>query len=145
MAKGTGLFDDPDWREYLIELLSRGWTKTAALKECGMAYGTFYKYLQNHPDFKQQIEDTITDRAMRVIGDIMVSSDDDKTRLAAADKVVQHTRTAPTAVEHRHVHELTASPEVTEILELQRKLQERMALEPGPAILEGTVIEEENE
>jgi len=125
--------DDVKIREKLLDLVARGHGRKGSCEQLGFNYITLYRYLQDHPEFRQEVEEAeyiVREKAVTSLMDILEGSEDEKARIAAAKAILQHTGQRPQAVEHRHTHELTAGPQVLEIVELQRRLQDR-ALPPG--------------
>ena len=141
------VFDDPEMRASVLRLVSEGMGRKEACDHLGVSYPTMYRYVRDHAEFRLELEDAegvIRESARKVLIDLMHNADRDADRQAAAKTILQDVQREQkvTAVEHTHKHELSAGPEVLEIVELQRQLQER-ALSAGS--VEGHVLDLEDD
>ena len=139
-------FDDESLRRALVSLVAEGMGRKEACRKLSVDYRTLYTYLKDHPDFLLEVEDAeglIRETARKTLLSIMEHGERDADRVSAAKAVLSsiEREQKATTVEHVHKHELSAGPDVLEIVELQRQLQQR-ALSAGT--LEGQVIDEED-
>lgn len=140
-------FDDESLRRALVKLVSDGMGRKEACKKLSVDYRTLYTYLKDHADFRLEVEDAeglIRETARQTLLEIMQHGERDADRVSAAKAVLSsiEREQKATTVEHTHRHELSAGPEVLEIVELQRKLRDR-ALMSGS--IEGHVIDSEDD
>ena len=149
--KGEAFLDSPQMRTLLLSHIRDGKSRKEACAIIDIAPSTLFRYTQKHPEFLAEIQDAEADTiepAYKVLEEIMLneelSADD---RISAADKLIRHRgrdgKNDHKVIEHQHKHVLeVGGDQLNEVLEIQRKLEERRAIEA--ATIEGTVIEEGN-
>jgi hypothetical protein len=140
-------FDDESMRKALLHLITEGQGRKEACKELGVDYRTLYNYLKDKPDFRLEVEDAeglIRETARKTLLQVMEHAERDADRVSAAKAVLSSIdrEQKATTVEHTHRHELSAGPEVLEIVELQRQLQERQLMAGS---IEGHVVDSEDD
>lgn len=149
---GEAVLDAPAARMLLLSKIREGFTRSAACELVGINPSTLFRYNQKHPEFLAEIQDAEADTvepAYRVLTELMNNEElSAADRISAADKLIRHRgrdgKNDHRIIEHQHKHVLeVGGDQLNEVLELQRKLEERRALEAGT--IEGTIIREDTD
>ena len=152
--KGEVLLDNPDTRLLLLSRIREGFSRGDACKVVGIHPSTLFRYNQRHPEFLAEIQDAEADTiepAYQVLTEIMLDNElSAADRISAADKLIRHRgrdgRNDHKIIEHQHKHTVEiGGDQLEEVMALQRRLEERRALEAGTIDVPATDITEDPE
>lgn len=143
------LLSDANLRGRYLDALRAGHTRQEAGEIIGIKhYSTIWRYLQANPEFLAEVieaQSHVVDRALSRLLHLMDHAEKESDQISAAKAVVASVKRDSakdhTVVEHRHTHELKSGL-TADIVELQRKLQERHELAAGTIDVPPDDIEE---
>lgn len=125
---GTFL-SDQSTRQAFLRYIREGYGRGEASELIGLVYTTVWRYIKLNPEFLEELRDAeqvSVERAIRVLVDIMEGSDDEKNRIAAADKVIKYrTRDQKRDVQVTHTVVALTGDQSLQLLDLTRRLEQR--------------------
>lgn len=148
---GEAALDNETLRVLLVSKIREGYSRRDACKLVDIHPSTLFRYNQKHPEFLAEIQDAEADTiepAYKVLSDLMLDEElSAADRISAADKLIRHRgrdgRNDHKIIEHQHKHSIeVGGDQLAEVVELQRKLEERRAIEAGTLDLPDEDIEE---
>lgn len=150
--KGNYVLDDYSTRVLLLSKIREGFPRKDACALIGIAPSTLFRYNQRNPEFLAEIQDAEADTiepAYQVLTELMLDTElSASDRISAADKLIRHRgrdgKNDHRIIEHQHKHTVEiGGDQLAEVVELQRKLEERKAIEA--ATIDVTPEEEDSE
>lgn len=132
---GERMLDSIDLRRRLLSYLREGKSRKDACALIDIDPGTLFRYNRDHPEFLAEIRDAeaeVVEDAYAVFIEIMNDPDASASdRIRAADALAKYKardqKSDHKIIEHRV--ELVGGDQLAEVVELQRKVEERRALE----------------
>ena len=135
--EGGRYLDDPQARERYLEYLRQGHGRNSAAEVMGIAYTTVWRYFKVNTEFLEEVREAertsveSNHKFWREVRDdesqpmsIRLNASEKLERALGRDEKNDHK-----IIEHKHTHELVGGDQMAEIVELQRRVEERKAID----------------